>query len=107
MERGRIVNAVEYINAEHNSIRPTGAPSIIANWLHEDIKNLLVLVSAVINGYDIDLTPEEKLIEVYSKYLNEGLQQLHPIARERFHLVCQGIKIAVDELGVKIEGINS
>ncbi|ATF13546.1 hypothetical protein A616_16650 [Brevibacillus brevis X23] len=65
------------------------------------------LAKALIIGYEVELQPEDKLIEVYNKYLNDGLQQWHPIAQERHHLICQGINIAVDTLGLKIKGINT
>jgi|GEM_PF-2673191 len=65
-----------------------------------------VLVKALYNGYEIEQTPEDKLLEVYKKYESAGLQEWHPISRERHHLICQGIKLAVDTLGLKIKGIN-
>ncbi|QOS98950.1 hypothetical protein JNUCC42_21520 [Brevibacterium sp. JNUCC-42] len=102
-----IVNAIEFIDFEHKPIRPTGAPSTIANWLSEDIKRLLILASAVVNGYELEHTPEEKLSDIYKKYENYALQAWNPVVMERNHLICQGIKIAVDELGFKIEGINA
>jgi hypothetical protein len=105
-------NAIEYVKGRHtqndimwNHVKdPSG-------WLEQasamNNMDFDVLVKALYFGYEVELQPEEKLIEVFSKYLNDGLQQWHPIAQERHHLICQGIKIAVDTLGLKINGINT
>jgi hypothetical protein len=63
--------------------------------------------TALINGYEIEMTREERLLEVYKSYEKGSLEAVHPIGKERYHLVCQGIKIALDELGIKIKGINT
>jgi hypothetical protein len=63
--------------------------------------------TALVNGYEIELTKEERLLEIYKKYEKGSLEASHPIGKERFHLVCQGIKIALDELEIKIKGINA
>ncbi|MFL6977082.1 hypothetical protein R7M47_05405 [Bacillus inaquosorum] len=72
--------------------------------------DLLTLAAALVNGYEVEKTPEEKVREYYEgikrtrdeKYLAGGIEG------KRFHdgaLV--GICIALDYFGIKIEGVNA
>lgn len=83
--------------------------------LHESILKLEQLVqenpskyySALMNGYEIEQTPEDQLLEIYKQHENLFLKEWHPVTKERYHVFCQGIKVALDTLGVKIDGVNT
>ena len=57
--------------------------------------SLLEMAAIVINGYEIEETPEEKFLRVYKMQLD--------INRLDF---ADGMKYALETLGIKIKGIN-
>jgi hypothetical protein len=102
-ETGRLLDMNEIIQAKGYN----GLPSVIYEYVYSNDKNIENYMKAVLNGYEIEMTREERLLEVYKSYEKGSLEAVHPIGKERYHLVCQGIKIALDELGIKIKGINT
>lgn len=71
------------------------------NWAGDNPLNdidLLVLAAILVNGYDIEQTPEEKLAEFYRGRVNSS----NDYEREYAH----GIEFAVRSLGIKIKGVN-
>lgn len=69
--------------------------------------NLDTLIKALYYGYEALLTPEERLLEAYKNYEQSSLSADDRESRELNHMVCLGIKLAVETLGIKIEGINT
>lgn len=66
--------------------------------------NFDLFLQALVNDYEIDLTPEEKVKKCFD-YYDDSFRD----SQERAHAlgVRQGIKNALDHLEIKIEGINS
>lgn len=60
---------------------------------------LMILAKALVNGYEIESTPHEKLAEVFKD---------PPVSRDEWeqHYYRLGIKAALFILDIKVEGIN-
>ncbi|MEK5298687.1 hypothetical protein [Bacillus sp. FSL R5-0659] len=66
------------------------------------------LAAALINGYEIVMTPEEKVRDYYeSNYAKH--EKSKPFSGEDHYTtgVSQGIKRTLEHLGIKIEGVNA
>jgi len=61
-----------------------------------------MLMRAIVNGYQVESTPEDKLREYYERISEEGFEYANPrlLGRRR------GILDTLDILGITIEGIN-
>ncbi|MEC0718978.1 hypothetical protein P8882_01655 [Bacillus haynesii] len=59
--------------------------------------DLLTLAAALINGYEVEKTPEEKVREYYESYGGS------PSAMERK----EAVQDTLDLLGIEIEGVNA
>jgi hypothetical protein len=57
-----------------------------------------VLMEAIINGYEVEETPEERIKETFERF------ERSEVGREVGF--AGGIKFSLNELGIKIEGIN-
>ncbi|MDR4318734.1 Protein of uncharacterised function (DUF1642) [Niallia circulans] len=71
-------------------------------------KNVDLLMSALINGYEVEQSPEDKLREYYDK-LSDEMNTL-PAASHSWlirHAERDGIHKAIQILGITIDGINS
>ncbi|MFB0831420.1 hypothetical protein ACEU2D_17685 [Brevibacillus laterosporus] len=76
---------------------------IISNYAKD---NMINYVQALVNGYEIESTPEDELLSVYQMYENVRSATWVSMTTEG-ELICKGIKIALDKLGIEIEGINA
>lgn len=63
-----------------------------------------LLMKALVNGYEIEETPEEKLQRYYSD-VNEQFNELLE-SDSRLYGVLEGIENTLDILGIEIPGIN-
>jgi len=59
--------------------------------------DIMTLAAALINGYEVEKTPEEKVREYYESYGGS------PSAMERK----EAVQDTLDLLGIKIEGVNA
>ncbi|RNB59402.1 hypothetical protein EDM57_04475 [Brevibacillus gelatini] len=57
-----------------------------------------VYYTALINGYEIELTPEEKLQELYDNYEKRFLLSQNSAEKNYYQGVCHGITIARENL---------
>ncbi|TYS25139.1 hypothetical protein FZC71_00910 [Bacillus subtilis] len=69
--------------------------------------DLLTLAAALVNGYEVEKTPEEKVREYF-----EGLHRDEYLTRSRDEahgLECEitGVENTLNLLGIKIEGVNA
>lgn len=66
------------------------------------------LAKALINGYEVEQTPEEKLREYYelSNFLRYDKEDLVPTVRQRMIGEQMGVRKTLNILGIKVEGIN-
>ncbi|WP_226570338.1 DUF1642 domain-containing protein [Bacillus stratosphericus] len=70
--------------------------------------DLLNFAAALINGYEIEKTPEEKVREYYAFNHDERCKVLTASPRGQYTSgVADGIRKTLDLLGVKIEGVNA
>lgn len=68
------------------------------------------LAQALVNGYEVEQTPEDKVLERYKRYRAE--QKFHAEKGQRemeqfWEGAASGIIDALDDLGIKIEGVNA
>jgi hypothetical protein len=63
-------------------------------------KNLERLAHALINGFEVEQTPEDKVREIYEKAGNE-LDSMYMVVFRN------GVHKTLDALGIKIEGVNA
>lgn len=64
------------------------------------------LASALINGYEVEETPEEKILETFKRQVY--WQKTNDIFDKRAHTAyADAILYTLDTLGIKIKGINT
>jgi hypothetical protein len=71
----------------------------INRWLCGNDERYDVLYTALVNGYEVELTPEDKVRERYNLYISCEDR------KERGMAI--GIKEALNILGIKISGVNA
>ncbi|AZV88326.1 hypothetical protein BUN12_0062 [Bacillus amyloliquefaciens] len=68
--------------------------------------DILTLAAALVNGYEVKKTPEEKLREYYESLWSDYCDSDDPF----IEVACESARAAVKEtlnlLGIKIEGVN-
>lgn len=80
----------------------------IAKYLSNDVNsNLPLYMSALVNGYTVEQTPEEKVREYYDSNDWTGDEELVPTERQRMLGRRQGVRRTLDLLEIKIEGVNA
>lgn len=85
------------INANH----------VLYDYTHQSpLQNTELIIEALVNGYEVEPTPEKKLLEMYKQAL-----QNHQNAKIDEEIIyysgySQGILITLETLGIEIEGIN-
>ncbi|NYV67625.1 hypothetical protein HYI36_20310 [Bacillus sp. Gen3] len=70
---------------------------------------LETLMTALVNGYEVEKTPEEKVREYYEEIDSYRRQSkgFDSNASDEFHRMCDAIRTTLDLLGIKIEGVNA
>ncbi|MDE1383263.1 DUF1642 domain-containing protein [Bacillus paralicheniformis] len=85
---------------------------VTSKWFNEyvPLNNLytIVLAAALINGYEVEKTPEEKVREYYAANYQRHEQSM-PRSKDDFYTsgVAEGVRNTLDSLGIKIEGVNA
>jgi len=70
--------------------------------------SLVALAAALINGYEIEKSPEQKVREYYGFNHDEHHKVLTASPRGQYTSgVADGIRKTLDLLGIKIEGVNA
>ncbi|MGG4028702.1 hypothetical protein ABEV77_04140 [Bacillus subtilis] len=68
--------------------------------------DIMTLAAALVNGYEVEKTPEEKLREYYESLWSDYCDSDDPF----IEVACESARAAVKEtlnlLGIKIEGVN-
>ncbi|MDQ0270802.1 DUF1642 domain-containing protein [Cytobacillus purgationiresistens] len=79
---------------------------LIRKWVQEDPYDARqeLIMSALVNGFTIEQSPEEKLREYYEK-INRTKYGTYGTARAE--CVIEGIEKTLSILGIQIEGINT
>jgi hypothetical protein len=67
---------------------------------------VLTLASALINGYEVEQTPEEKVRGVYEMAKKTEGQMHTEKFKSKWQGVQQGVEYTLGALGIKIEGVN-
>jgi hypothetical protein len=83
---------------------------VIFDYLHQNFaENSVKLMSALVNGYEIEKSPEEKVREYYNKsretlgfYMNDATYN-----EGYYDGVLDGIKTTLDLLEIKVPGVNA
>lgn len=57
-------------------------------------------------GFDVEKSKEDMLVEMYQGYEERGIASKDGEEQRYCHYVCQGIRLTLDTLGLKIQGIN-
>lgn len=103
-----VANAIEYLLKSASYMDDKGRilsshSSSNFNWRYDTPANglngvsVMKLAEILVNGYEVEETPEEKLVREYQEGLQIG-------AGHRTH--ANAIKFTLDTLGIEIEGIN-
>lgn len=86
----------------------TGTHSLkIRSFAYEDSENFDTLLDALVNGYEIEKTPEEKVREYYDDLY--VIASNYDPGRRQYEAECKldAVKETLDLLGIQIEGINA
>ena len=70
--------------------------------------DIATLAAALINGYEIVMTPEEK-VKAYYDYICAEHEKSIPYSKDDHYTVgvTQGIQRTLEHLGIKVEGVNA
>ena len=70
--------------------------------------DIMTIAAALINGYEVEKTPEEKVREYYAANYQRHEQSM-PRSKDDFYTsgVAEGVRNTLDCLGIKIEGVNA
>lgn len=79
---------------------------IIRAFTSESRTNLELYFAALVNGYEVEETPEERILESYHRKMASAN---NPCSSNWKNSVgfADGIKFTLNELGIKIEGVNA
>lgn len=69
--------------------------------------NLDILMKALVNGYEIEKSPEENVFDYYNRMRLRRNGILMGYEREGLEIRMQTVQETLDILGIKIEGINN
>jgi hypothetical protein len=69
--------------------------------------NFDTLLKALVNGYEVEMTPEEKVREYYDRWKFQADADLCIEERVIAERSMNVIKCTLDNLGIKIEGVNA
>ena len=72
----------------------------------EDL-DLMTLAAALINGYEVEKTPEEKVREYYEELCDEFDCAYWSSDEIKYLCKKQAVRETLDKLGMKIEGVNA
>lgn len=65
------------------------------------------LMSALVNGYEVEETPEDKVREYYNVTKDRSVREPVLSIRECFDFELLGITTTLAKLGIQIEGVNT
>ncbi|MFV4878890.1 hypothetical protein [Bacillus velezensis] len=68
--------------------------------------DIMTLAAALVNGYEVEKTPGEKVREFYESF-NTGFGTFHSETHFRYEEYQRVIKSTLNFLGIKIEGVNA
>lgn len=109
-EQANLLNAGEFINIDRPTLAEIGGEHVgfpIAEWLSKDFHaNYSNYVSALVNGYEIEQSPEDKLREYYAE-LKGTYDSSSGLESYRVDGMLQSVETTLDILGIQIEGINA
>lgn len=73
----------------------------ITEFVYESRENMILYYQALVNGYEIEETPEEKIQEMFKKPgpFNDGIGEMSTAYRN-------GIRDTLDTLNITIKGVN-
>lgn len=76
--------------------------SILRNFAKGSEKNFIKILQALVNGYEVEQTPEDKVREIFKNPdpFHNGIGELSASYRD-------GIRDTLDTLNIKIEGVNT
>ncbi|MCY9290783.1 DUF1642 domain-containing protein [Bacillus haynesii] len=98
----------DWILASHSDVLSGRTSTWGCNICALDKMDMLTLAAALINGYEVEKTPEEKVREYYAANYQRHEQPM-PRSKDDFYTsgVAEGVRNTLDSLGIKIEGVNA
>jgi len=79
-----------------------GKGGALVSFVLETVGNSDLLMSALVNGYEVEQTPEDRLRDYYDRLDKRPLSETPP----GWYTAC-GVRNTLDILGIKIEGVNA
>ncbi|QHZ45847.1 hypothetical protein [Bacillus sp. NSP9.1] len=104
-EQAEALEIMRRIGGPDNYILMAACDGIIGGEL-ADI-DIMTLAAALINGYEVEKTPEEKVREWFEEEREIGDEYYNRGEEHRSQDVVQTIIDTLDILGIKIEGVNA
>jgi hypothetical protein len=98
-----------FMNHALNLDRNCAETRIISGWLDENFHaNFEVLMIALVNGYEIEKSPEDKVREYYEGLIETKTDSLNdPYTRELAAYEASAVVKTLNLLDIKIPGVNA
>jgi hypothetical protein len=105
-------NGVRNFAIIHSALKLSEASTeekVISDWVAENYQdNLDALIIALVNGYEIEKSPEDKVREYYNYAQDRyDLSNNGSSEEDYFAGVLKGIEITLNLLDIKIPGVNA
>jgi len=106
-----VAEAIERVKAECESVEVVIKHLSLNDDSQSDYKILSdipfkVLISALVNGYETEMTPEQSVVKLFKESLEKYRDAQSRIDLDYFDGFTDGIREVLDLLNIKIEGVN-
>lgn len=108
----RVAEAIEYVKTETGTTEEAVTYYVLGDFARKDIREVLnnvpfiTIVRALVDGYEVEQTPEEKIAELYFECHKKTTSCVAPPSYNEYVGVMTGITLTLDHLGMKIKGVN-
>lgn len=89
----------------HPNVKLSPDMEIVDQWADQESNNFEILLQALVNGYEAEQSPEDKVRELYK--IVPPNRVWNPYEADQLGAYRNGIIDVLDALNIKIEGVNT
>ena len=106
-EVAEAIESAKSIRSEEVIVNMSIAKSFVGEQAILNSVNPYTIVKMLLNGYEVEKSPEEKVREYYGRKRQRRNGLLCGIEREHLEVSMHTVQETLDLLGIKIEGVNA